>query len=46
VASAKSSFRRAVEAHRRALGGLAEVRRRLGQMEAEAGQSPAAVSEQ
>jgi S-DNA-T family DNA segregation ATPase FtsK/SpoIIIE len=46
VASAKSSFHRAVEAHRRALGGLLEVRRRLGQMEIEAGHSPEAVRAQ
>jgi hypothetical protein len=46
VPSAKASFRRALEAHRKALGGLAEVRRRLGQMEAEAGQGAEAVRQQ
>jgi S-DNA-T family DNA segregation ATPase FtsK/SpoIIIE len=46
VASAKSSFRRALEVHRRALGGLGEVRRRLTEMEAQAAQSPEAVRAQ
>jgi S-DNA-T family DNA segregation ATPase FtsK/SpoIIIE len=46
VASAKSSFRRALEAHRRALGGLGAVRARLTEMEAQAAHSPEAVRAQ